>query len=275
MRAAPAAHASRAASDEGRRTQGARGHRAPRRVRRTRDRLLLSCHCLTMSRRALADAFWHHFGVRSARQIRDGLGATKVFVRFIAECGVARRASSDVHHGLLVRYVEWLNAQRRTERRRPGPRRRGRAPTRRCGCSCCGSRVAVPGLLGELHFPFNPFPWRNRDSGHVQRLRAQDLRAILKACERDITALRALRLARGARGCCGRNRLRPTRLASGDSSNAIDQHYQGIIPIACAPESPRSSSASAARLQRTGATSRSSRTCTPAPSRCCPTTSRS
>jgi hypothetical protein len=85
-----------------------------------------------------------------------------------------------------------------------------------------------PGVLGALHFPFNPFPWRNRDSRRTQKLSAQALRAILRACERDIKALRAQR-----------DRAERERAAtrSGDSEcrlgallEAIDQRYGGVIP---------------------------------------------
>jgi|ERR1035438_10001367 hypothetical protein len=44
-------------------------------------------------------------------------------------------------------------------------------------------------------YPFNPFPWKHRDSRHRTRLSPQHLRAILSACELDIHRLRAVRAA--------------------------------------------------------------------------------
>jgi hypothetical protein len=91
-----------------------------------------------------------------------------------------------------VRYVEWLNGRCRrngqpwTKSSRSGPYTALRMLLQwlaRCR----------PGLLGELHYPFNPFPYRNRDGARLTKLSARELRAILKACERDIKALRAQR----------------------------------------------------------------------------------
>ena len=198
---------------------------APRRVRRT----VIDFSALPLPadvRLALADAFWNHLGVRSVQQIQVLWQHVRVFVRFAVESG-SLQSLSDVHHDLLVHFIEWLNLQCRangeswSKSSRAGPYLTLRSLLQwlaRCR----------PGTLGELHFPFNPFPWRNRDSGRVQRLPARDLREILKACERDITALRALR----ERGECGRAESGSTDPAGslGALLGAIDERYGGIVP---------------------------------------------
>jgi len=199
---------------------------APRRVRRC----VIDFSSLPLPvdvRLALADAFWNHFGARPHLQILTLWTNVRVFVRFAMECGLLR-SLADVHYGLLVRYVEWLNAQRRGN---------GQCWTKSSRASAYTTLRTLlqwlvrcrPGTLGEVHFPFNPFPWRNRDSRGVRRLGARDLRAILKACERDITALRALR-----------DRAERERAAAGGDSdplgslgalvNAVDRDYRGIMP---------------------------------------------
>lgn len=211
--------------DRGRVASLARAVDAPRRVRRT----VIDFSSLALPpnvRLALAEAFWSHFGFRSMRQIITLWAQLRFFIRFATECSSLRRLS-DVNDELITRYVEWLNGQRRadgkpwTQSARAGAYHTLRTLLRwlaRCH----------PGLLPELHFPFNPFPWRNRDSGHVSRLPAPQLRAILRACERDIAALRALR----ARGECERTAYRNGDSGAhlGEVLELIDSDYGGIVP---------------------------------------------
>lgn len=197
---------------------------SPRRVRAT----IIDFSSLPLPpdlRLALADAFWNHFGVRSAQQIHVLWQHVKVFVRFAVQSG-SLQSLSDVRHELLLHFIEWLNLQCRANGKpwskssRSGPYLTLRSLLKwlvRCR----------PGVLGELHFPFNPFPWRNRDSGRIGRLSARDLRAILKACERDITALRSLR-ARGARER-GAQSTDPAE-SLGALLQEIDRRYGGIVP---------------------------------------------
>jgi hypothetical protein len=198
---------------------------APRQVRQT----TIDFSTLSLPpdvRFALADAFWNHFGGRSQNQILTLWAHIKVFSRF-AEESAAISSLADFHHGLLVRYVEWLNGR---------CRRNGQPWTK---SSRSGAYTALrmllqwlarcrPGVLGELHYPFNPFPYRNRDSERLKKVSARELRAILKACERDIKALRAQR----KEGDCARadvgNREPATSL--GGLLDAIDQRYGGIVP---------------------------------------------
>jgi hypothetical protein len=178
-------------------------------------------------RLALADAFWSHFSSRSPLQIVTLWAHVRVFVRFAVECGLPRNLA-DVQYSLLARYIEWLNRQRR--RTGEGWSKAARASTYTTLRMLLQWLVRCrPGTLGELHFPFNPFPYRNRDSGRVRRLPARDLRAILRACERDIATLRSLR-----------DRAERERAAAGEEChplgsfggllNTIDQRYGGIVP---------------------------------------------
>ncbi|MGH8207141.1 MAG: hypothetical protein ACRETK_10220, partial [Steroidobacteraceae bacterium] len=198
---------------------------APRRILRT----VVDFSSLALPadvRHALADAFWNHFGARCPVQIVLHWSYIKIFARFATQTS-ALQSLADIHHDLLVRYIEWLNAQRRSDGQpwtassRAGPYTSLRKLLQwlaRCR----------PGLLGEVDFPFNPFPWRNRDSGRVKRLPASQLRAILKACERDISALRALR-ARGEQERISADDANDPR-ALGELLRAIDQRYGGILP---------------------------------------------
>ena len=178
-------------------------------------------------RDALADAFWNHFGPRSHLQVMMHWSNVKVFVRFARESGLPR-SLGDVDYGLLVRYIEWLNAQRRAS---------GAGWSKSAQASAYTTlRMLLkwlvrcrPGTLGELHFPFNPFPHRNRDSGRVRRLPAHELRAILRACERDITALRELR-DRAERERAATNGASDPGASFGAFLNAIDERHHGIIP---------------------------------------------
>jgi hypothetical protein len=177
-------------------------------------------------RSALADAFWNHFGARSTQQISLMWAYVRVFARFAVE-SESISSLADIDHDLLVRYIEWLNAQRRandepwTQSSRSGPYTALRMLLQwlvRCR----------PGTLGEVHFPFNPFPWRNRDSKRVQRLSARELRAILKASERDITALRTLR--DGAKGAQAGMRSADPERSLGALLKAVDDQWGGIVP---------------------------------------------
>ena len=198
---------------------------APRRLRRT----VIDFSSLALPRevrRALAEAFWSHFGPRSAQQIITLWAQLRFFIRFVTESASLRRLS-DINDELIARYIEWLNGQRRAD---------GKPWTQSARAAAYNTLRSLlrwlarcrPGLLSEVNFPFNPFPWRNRDSGRVARLPASQLRAILRACERDIAALRALR-ERGER----------ERIAcrNGDSSahlgavlKLIERDYDGLVP---------------------------------------------
>ncbi len=162
---------------------------------------------------ALADAFWHHFGVRPHRTIMTHWTHLKAFARFIAE-SAALRGLAELDGRLLSRYVEWLHRQCR-------PTGTPWSKSTRAGTYTTLRKLLQwlercrPGVLPAIEYPFNPFPWRNRDGGRFARLSAAQLRGVLRACERDIAASRAIarigcgsarRCARPAPGFCGRTR---------------------------------------------------------------------
>jgi hypothetical protein len=128
-----------------------------------------------------------------------------------------------------VRYIEWLNTQRGEDDK---PWSKGTRYTTYTTLRTLLQWLqrCRPGVLGEIKFPYNPFPWKNRDVRRIDKLSAQDLRAILKACERDITRLRTLRKN-------AEQELASTGGSSIDSINTlgqllqiIEQHFGGILP---------------------------------------------
>lgn len=177
---------------------------------------------------ALADAFWHHFGIRDARSVLVLWANLKVFGQFAVDTA-ALSSIADVHRGLLARYVEWLNARRRATGK----------PWSKSACASAYTTLRKllqwlercrPGVLTPMEYPYNPFPWRNRDTAGVLKLPAAGLRAILKACEREIAEIRTRRadFAQERAAHC-------SPAASPDASRAalvaaIEQRYAGIIP---------------------------------------------
>jgi hypothetical protein len=178
--------------------------------------------------RALADAFWHHFAVRPPKTALTHWTLIRVFARFVAETG-ALRTLADLDGRLLSQYIEWLNRQCR-------PTGSPWTKSSRAGTYTTLRKLLQwlehcrPGLLPPMEYPFNPFPWRNRDTGRLVRLSAAQLRGLLRACERDIAACRDLR----ARGALARE---AARRQSTDSSAAlgvlldqIDRDHAGLVP---------------------------------------------
>lgn len=179
-------------------------------------------------RSALADAFWNHVGPRPLRSVGQNWHFLRVFSRFVAEtCAVQRLA--DLDRTLLVRYVEWLG-QQRTAAREPWSK-----TTRSVAYTTLRKLLqwlerCRPGLLDPIDYPYNPFPWRNRDTRHRRRLPPADLRAILTACERDIMQSRALRLAVANERAIARASGTGLDASRGALLDYIDAHYSGIIP---------------------------------------------
>jgi site-specific recombinase XerD len=181
-------------------------------------------------RLALAEAFWNHVGVRSVRCILTQWAHLKTFSRFAAESR-SLNDLGDMRRELLVRYIEWLNAQRR-------PSGEPWSKSSRSGAYTTLRKLLQwlercrPSVLRDVEYPFNPFPWRNRDTKGHPKLRPEDLRAILQACERSITHLRTLREV-------GKQAMAATRAGApqaimtlGALLECIDQHFGGIVPPA-------------------------------------------
>jgi site-specific recombinase XerD len=179
-------------------------------------------------RDALAQAFWGYIGARSSATLCGYWHHLRIFARFVAETGAVRHLR-DVNSETLLRYVEWLNRQRAAD---GGPWMKG---TRHSTYMSLRALIqwlqrCRPGLLEEIEFPCNPFPWKNRDRRRIETIPALQLREILKACERDIETYRALRSngkqARAATDVCN-----PESISSlGELLNVIQQRHGGILP---------------------------------------------
>src|SRR3990167_6390913 len=132
---------------------------APRAVRRT----VIDFSSLGVPedvRLALALAFWGHLEARSPRSIKSCWTWVLIFDRFATESG-AVGSLADLERRMLVRYIEWLNAQRRADG----------APwaisTRSAGYSALRQLLrwlerCRPDLVSRIDYPFTPFPGRGR-----------------------------------------------------------------------------------------------------------------
>lgn len=175
-------------------------------------------------RLALDEAFWEHFGARARRVIRNHWLDIKTFNRFALECNALVGLDS-INGDLLVRYVEWLNKQCRTSGQ----------PWTKASRACAYTTLRTlllwiercrPEVIGSIEYPINPFPWRNRDTPPREKISARNLKALLKACENDITAIRKYRevaTAERSTADCSLSTL-------GGLLNYIDQHFDGIVP---------------------------------------------
>jgi hypothetical protein len=178
---------------------------------------------------ALAEAFWCHFGVQAERCIHTRWYYLRTFARFAHESD-AVGGMADLNRELLLRYIEWLNAQRRPE---------GQPWTKSSRSSAYGALCTLlqwlqrcrPGVItANIDYPFNPFPWRNRDAQAREKIPAAQLRALLKACEADIAQGRSIRDAANAQRIADGNK--PGTL--GWLLQHIDQQCGGVVPTALA-----------------------------------------
>jgi hypothetical protein len=177
---------------------------------------------------ALCEAFWSRVGAGPLQTTFDHWNRLRVFGRFNQETRAVRRLS-DLQGDILVRYVEWLNAERTARGRPLGKATRSSTYTSLLKLLQWLVRCR-PGLLGTIDWPVNPFPWRNRDARSRRTIGAAQLRELLKACEHDIAQTRLMR----ERG----RQLRQIARASGEhymtSLGAllefIDAEFDGVLP---------------------------------------------
>ncbi len=196
---------------------------APRLIRQTV--VDFSSLCLPEDvRLALAQAFWCHVGARSGRTIKSCWTSVLTFDRFAAE-SQAVMSVADLNRTMLVRYIEWLNAQQCADGRPWAIASRGAAYSALHQLLRWLERCR-PDLVGRIEYPFSPFPGRGTDRPPRATLSAHQLRAILRACEQDIARMRASRESAALQ-----------RAADGDKRGAlgwvleqIDQRCGGIIP---------------------------------------------
>jgi hypothetical protein len=177
---------------------------------------------------ALADAFWHHFGVRPHRTIMTHWAHLKMFARFVTE-SAALRGVSELDGRILSHYVEWLHRQCRSSGTPWSKSTRAGAYTTLRKLLQWLERCR-PGVLPAIEYPFNPFPWRNRDSGRFARLSAAQLRSLLRACERDIAASRALRAAGAAARDAARREVPDSAATLGGLLEQIERDHAGVVP---------------------------------------------
>jgi hypothetical protein len=176
----------------------------------------------------LSDAFWHRLGAGRLQTIFNHWARIRFFGRFNEETRAVRRLA-DLEGDILLRYVEWLNAQKTAQ---------GAPLSKATRASTYISLRKLlqwlvrcrSGLLGHITWPVNPFPWRNRDTRARRGISASQLREILRACEHDIAEIRVMR-ARGLE-------LRRSAAAAGATYrthmgavlNFIDDEFGGVLP---------------------------------------------
>lgn len=179
-------------------------------------------------RRAFAEAFWNQERARAEQTLHTYWHSLKSFGRFAAETG-AIRSISDLNSTMIVRYIEWLSRQVRPD---------GSPWHIRTRASAYGGVRALlrwlqrcrPGLLPRLDFPRIAFPGQRMASRRIAPLEVQTLRAIMKACEEEITALRALR-ERAARELALARMARSGKVRTlGEVLLYVEEHYRGIMP---------------------------------------------
>ena len=174
----------------------------------------------------LAQAFWSHFGVQAERALYCRWCYMKTFGRFVRET-TAVASLSDLNGAMLRRYVEWLNSQCRAN---------GNAWTKSSRSNTYNSlrmlllwiERCLPNKLASIDYPYNPFPWRNRDTAVRAKIPPAELRAILRACEADIVRIRA-----------GREAARLQRAYESENPGTLgwllkqlDLKFGGIVPEA-------------------------------------------
>lgn len=164
----------------------------PRRVRNTNIDFA-SLGLPVNAAEALAEAFWNHVGVQSDRNVITHWSNLKIFGRFVREQGTVA-VLEDLDGIFLGQYVDWLNRQCKPD---------GRPWTKsgRAGAYTILRKLLQwiercrPGLIKSIAYPFNPFPWRNRDTPSREQLSSSELRRLLAACEADISQMRTIRQA--------------------------------------------------------------------------------
>jgi hypothetical protein len=177
---------------------------------------------------ALSEAFWQRIGAGPVQTILDHWARIRFFGRFNHETH-AVKSLADLQGDVLVRYVEWLNAQRTA---------RGTPLSKATRSSTYTSLHKLmqwlvrcrSGLVGSIDWPINPFPWRNRDTRGRRAIPASQVRDILKACEHDIAQLRLMReqgrqLRRDARATGATYKSSPGALL-----DFIDDEFGGVLP---------------------------------------------
>ena len=175
-------------------------------------------------RLALAQAFWGHIGGHSDRSIASYWKSILPFARFAAE-SQSLRSVADLDRAMLVRYIEWLNAQRCAD---------GRIWALTTQAAVYGALRQLlrwlercrPDLITSIDYPFSPFPNKAAARASRSTLSGRQLRAILQACEEEITQMRTARESAARQRAADADK--PGTL--GWILEQIDQRHGGIIP---------------------------------------------
>ena len=162
-------------------------------------------------RLALAQAFWGHIGGHSDRSIASYWKSILPFARFAAESH-SLRTVADLDRAMLVRYIEWLNAQRCAD---------GRIWALTTQAAVYGALRQLlrwlercrPDLITSIDYPFSPFPNKAAARASRSTLSGRQLRAILPPekssdfCHRIVLHGRAVCDARkpACERCCCRH----------------------------------------------------------------------
>ena len=132
---------------------------------------------------------------------------------------------ADLNRTMLVRYIEWLNAQRCADGRPWAISSRAAAYSALHQLLRWLERCR-PDLVGSIEYPFSPFPGRGTDRPPRATLSARHLRAILRACEEDIARMRTARESAAAQRAADRDK--PGTL--GWVLEQLDRRFGGVIP---------------------------------------------
>ncbi|WP_150119743.1 tyrosine-type recombinase/integrase [Collimonas pratensis] len=174
----------------------------------------------------LVAAFWSHIGMQSENSILTQWFHVRVFARFAHEMNVIQ-VLADLNGNTLVRYVEWLNTQTKADGS-PWSKSGRAGPYTTLRKMLQWIERCRPGVLPEIEYPFNPFPWRNRDTPSRSKMPPRAIRDILRACESDIVGIRARRDAVRVQrtvDCCSKGTLAWLL-------ESIDRNCGGIVPMA-------------------------------------------
>lgn len=200
----------------------------PRKVRRT----TIDFRALGLPkdvRHALADAFWNHVGPRGPTATHLQWGHLRCFGRFVAQTRSVRRLE-DLDRALLLRYVEWLGQQRSTFSGEPLSKSSRSVAYTVLRKLLQWLERCRPGLIKPINYPFNPFPGRRREARPRRRLSIEELRAILRACEKDIGQSRVLRSQVAEERRSARISKPSLHSARGALLEYIDAYCGGIVP---------------------------------------------
>ena len=183
-------------------------------------------------RLALAEAFWSHAEVRSVDTLLGYWHGINNFTRFVVETK-AISALHELSTETLVRYIEWLNRRVRQDGVPWSAVTRAQAYYAMRTLLRWLQRCR-PHLLSRIVFPMRVYPGKESAKRRLPPLPPQAVRAILRACEAEISQLRAQR-EHGRAALAAARADKVTRVSTlGGFLLYLEQHHGGIAPPALA-----------------------------------------